>query len=76
MEKYLPIADVASALAISQDTVRRHIKTGDFIAKKIGGLVRISEASVNAYLAQNEIEPYQPPIKAAKFHYIPGMKVV
>jgi excisionase family DNA binding protein len=48
---FFTIADVAERLGVSRRTVRRWIAAGDLIAHRIGGIVRIAEGDLRAFLA-------------------------
>ena len=45
----LPMAEVAERLRVSEKTVARMIRQGVFTKLKMGGLVRIDPAEVEAY---------------------------
>ena len=49
--KFFTIAEVAESLCVATRTVRRWIKAGDLIAHQIGGVVRIAESDLRAFLA-------------------------
>jgi excisionase family DNA binding protein len=49
--EFLTIPDVAERLRVSTRTVRRWIADDNLIAHRIGGLVRISESDLRAFLA-------------------------
>ncbi len=49
--KFYTIEQIAECVAASTRTVRRWIKDGLLIAHRINGLVRISEADFQAFLA-------------------------
>jgi excisionase family DNA binding protein len=49
--KFLTIAEVAERLHVATRTVRRWIETGDLIVHRIGGVVRIAERDLRAFLA-------------------------
>jgi excisionase family DNA binding protein len=49
--EFLTIAEVAERLRVSTRTVRRWIKAGDLIAYRVGGLVRVAESDLRAFLA-------------------------
>lgn len=49
--KFLTIAEVAERFRVSTRTVRRWIKAGDLIAYRVGGLVRVAESDLRAFLA-------------------------
>lgn len=54
MDKYLKVQDVASLLAVSDQTVRRQIQAGNIIAKRVGNQFRISERELNAYCSRED----------------------
>ena len=49
--RFFTIAEVAERLNVSTRTVRRWIKAEDLIAHRIGGVLRISESDLRAFLA-------------------------
>ena len=49
--RFLTIAEVAELLQVCTRTVRRWIKSGVLPAHRIGGVVRIAEADLLAFLA-------------------------
>ena len=49
--KFYTIEQIAECVAASDRTVRRWIKNGLLVAHRINGLVRISEADFQAFLA-------------------------
>jgi excisionase family DNA binding protein len=51
LPKYFTIKAVAEALDVSSRTVRRWIANGDLIAHRSGGVVRIAEGDLRAFLA-------------------------
>lgn len=54
---YLTVADVAKQLQISEDTVRRWIKSGKLPALKIGKEWRVDPEELKAFLAQSRKRP-------------------
>jgi excisionase family DNA binding protein len=49
--RFFTISEVAERLHVSARTVRRWIEAGDLIAHRIGGIVRIAEGDLLAFLA-------------------------
>lgn len=49
--KYYAIKAVAEALDVSPRTIRRWIAKGDLIVHRVGGVVRIADADLRAFLA-------------------------
>jgi excisionase family DNA binding protein len=49
--KFFTIAEIAERLHVSTRTVRRWIKEYDLIAHRVGGVVRIAENDLRAFLA-------------------------
>ena len=49
--RYYTIQEVAELLNVSHRTVRRWIANGDLIAHRVGGVVRIAEDDLRAFLA-------------------------
>jgi excisionase family DNA binding protein len=49
--KFFTIAQVAEPLDVATRTVRRWIKSGDLVAHRFGGVVRIAEGDLQAFLA-------------------------
>jgi excisionase family DNA binding protein len=49
--KFFTIAEVAEMLRVATRTVRRRIASGDLIAHRFGGAVRIAERDLWAFLA-------------------------
>jgi excisionase family DNA binding protein len=50
--KFFTIPEVAECLNVSTRTVRRWIKRGELIAHRPGGVVRIAESDLGAFLAR------------------------
>lgn len=51
--RFLTVAEVCTALRVSDTTVHRMIRSGDLAAIKVGRAFRIYERSVNKYLERN-----------------------
>jgi excisionase family DNA binding protein len=49
--KFFTIAEVAERLRVATRTIRRWVKNGDLIAHRHGGVVRISDGDLRAFLA-------------------------
>jgi excisionase family DNA binding protein len=49
--RFFTISEVAERLHVSARTVRRWIEAGDLVAHRIGGIVRIAESDLRAFLA-------------------------
>jgi excisionase family DNA binding protein len=49
--QFFTIAEVAQDLNVSERTVRRWIEDGKLVAHRIGGVVRIAETDLRAFLA-------------------------
>jgi excisionase family DNA binding protein len=49
--RFFTIAEVAERLQVAPRTVRRWIKAGDLIVHRVGGVVRIAEVDLRAFLA-------------------------
>ena len=49
--KFFTIAEVADRLDVATRTVRRWIKAGELVAYRVGGIVRIAEGDLRAFLA-------------------------
>jgi excisionase family DNA binding protein len=49
--RFFAISEVAERLHVSARTVRRWIEAGDLVAHRIGGVVRIAEGDLRAFLA-------------------------
>ena len=49
--KFFTIAEVAERLNVASRTIRRWIKAGDLVVHRIGGVVRIAEGDLRAFLA-------------------------
>jgi excisionase family DNA binding protein len=49
-KEFYTVKEMAEKLMVSQDTIRRLIRKGDFPAHKIGGSIRIRWADVEEYL--------------------------
>jgi excisionase family DNA binding protein len=49
--RFFTIAQVAEGVGVSSRTVRRWLQAGDLVAYRIGGVVRIAERDLNAFLA-------------------------
>ena len=48
---FFTVPEVAERLHVCTRTVRRRIKDGDLVAHRIGGVVRIAESDLRAFLA-------------------------
>jgi excisionase family DNA binding protein len=51
--KFFTIAEVAERLRVSTRTVRRWIESGDLIAHRPGGIVRVAESDLRTFLTMN-----------------------
>lgn len=49
--QFFTIAEVAERLDVSTRTVRRWIRSGDLVAHRFGGVVRIAESDLRSFLA-------------------------
>jgi excisionase family DNA binding protein len=49
--QFFTIAEVSERLDVSTRTVRRWIESGDLVAHRFGGVVRIAEGDLHAFLA-------------------------
>jgi excisionase family DNA binding protein len=49
--RFFTIAEVAESLHVATRTVRRWIKAEDLAVHRVGGVVRIAEADLRAFLA-------------------------
>jgi excisionase family DNA binding protein len=49
--KFFTIAEVAERLHVATRTVRRWIKADDLVVHRVGGVVRIAESDLRAFLA-------------------------
>jgi excisionase family DNA binding protein len=49
--KFFTIADVAESVEVTTRTVRRWIASGDLVAHRFRGVVRIAEGDLRAFLA-------------------------
>jgi excisionase family DNA binding protein len=49
--KFFTIAEVAERLNVATRTVRRWIKADDLVVHRVGGVVRIAEGDLRAFLA-------------------------
>jgi excisionase family DNA binding protein len=49
--KFFTIVETAELLGVSTRTVRRLIKAGDLITHRFGGVIRIAESDLRAFLA-------------------------
>jgi excisionase family DNA binding protein len=49
--KFFTIAEVAESLHVATRTVRRWIEAGDLVVHRIGGILRIAEGDLRAFLA-------------------------
>jgi excisionase family DNA binding protein len=52
-ERFFTIREVAERLDVATRTVRRWIKSGDLVAHRFGGAVRIAESDLKAFLARH-----------------------
>jgi excisionase family DNA binding protein len=55
LEPSVTVADVAKALAVSTDAVRREIRRGALAAEKVFGRVRIRQSELERYRAERRI---------------------
>ena len=55
IEPSVTVADVAKALAVSTDAVRREIRRGALGAEKVFGRVRIRQSELERYRAEHRI---------------------
>jgi excisionase family DNA binding protein len=53
----LLVDEVAAELRISAVSVRRHIRSGVLPGVRVGGLLRVARADLDAYLAGSRIAP-------------------
>lgn len=51
--QFFTIANVAEHLDVAVRTVRRWIKSGDLVAHRFGGVVRIAEGDLRTFLAMH-----------------------
>ena len=49
--KFFTITEVAERIAVATRTVRRWISAGDLVVHRFGGVVRIAEGDLRAFLA-------------------------
>ena len=49
--KFFTIAEVAERINVASRTIRRWIKAGDLVVHRFGGVVRIAEGDLRAFLA-------------------------
>ncbi len=49
--KFFTIAEVAERLNVATRTVRRWIKADDLVVHRVGGVVRVGEGDLRAFLA-------------------------
>jgi excisionase family DNA binding protein len=49
--RFFAIAEIAERLRVSGRTVRRWIEAGDLVVHRVGGIVRIADADLRAFLA-------------------------
>jgi excisionase family DNA binding protein len=78
IEPSVTVADVAKALAVSTDAVRREIRRGALVAEKVFGRVRIRESELERYRAERLIvrterpSDHEPPQRAMRRHAARG----
>ena len=53
LQRYFAINEVAEALDVSNRTVRRWIANGDLAVHRVGGVVRIADDDLRAFLARH-----------------------
>ena len=53
--KFFTIGQIAKLLEVSTRTVRRWIGAGLLVAHRVGGVVRIAEHDLRAFLAQHRV---------------------
>jgi excisionase family DNA binding protein len=53
--KFFTIPDVAEQLNVATRTVRRWIKSGDLVAHRFRGVVRIADGDLRAFLAMHRV---------------------
>ncbi len=56
MSGYMKIPDAAQRLELSEKTVRRHVKSGELPSVFIGGVYRISEEGLEAFIESRRVE--------------------
>ena len=49
--EFFTIAEVAERLQVAPRTVRRWIANGDLVVHRVGGVVRVAEGDLRAFLA-------------------------
>lgn len=81
MEKLLSAREVAELMGVSECTIYRLAnQKGGIKAVKVGRSVRFRPADLEAYLRAREVKPPEkaehPLSGMARFHYVPGMRVV
>jgi excisionase family DNA binding protein len=54
--RFFTIAEVAERLRVATRTVRRWIEAGDLVAHRIGGVLRIADSDLRAFLALHREE--------------------
>ncbi len=52
-DNFLTIAEVADWLCVASRTVRRWIKSGELVAHHFGGVLRIAESDLKAFIARH-----------------------
>jgi excisionase family DNA binding protein len=55
IEPSVSVAEVAKAMAVSTDAVRREIRRGALVAEKVFGRVRIRESELERYRTEHRI---------------------
>src|SRR3954451_4884179 len=65
IEPSVSVADVAKAMAVSTDAVRREIRRGALAAEKVFGRVRIRQSELERYRTERRIDRTQQPSRQA-----------
>jgi excisionase family DNA binding protein len=56
-ERFLSVGEVAKRLGVSEKTVRRKISSGDWPARRVGKLIRVSERALSAQFVSVNPKP-------------------
>jgi excisionase family DNA binding protein len=84
IEKYFSLREVGELLNVSLDCVRTQLEKRRLKFTKVGGLIRIAESDLDAFLARNSVcaygesiissQPLKKPLKARVPDPLPKLK--
>jgi excisionase family DNA binding protein len=66
IEKYFSLREVGELLNVSLDCVRTQLEKRRLKFTKVGGLIRIAESDLDAFLARNSVSAYGESISSSQ----------